>query len=324
MFWTLLGKAAAEGDREKVQELLRDGADVNARDYWGFTALYWAVENRHPEMVELLLQKGADKYVQCNKGLTALDRALYHHGTRPGGGRADAARLVRLLLGADYKLDELHRSFQRFAGLSCQQSPIWFAVVHGHHDLIPFFSKLGPSLDMDPVDTFSRPLLRGFVDGGMVDRVGHTPLTYAVACRDASLAECLVGADADPNGKNQRGETAEEMAKEKEYHDVLASLRAATGPHFVVNVEVSDGGEEGELCLTFRNLAGQEMVSFSWAAERDIGELPRTFLDRARSRAGPNSALHLLREIRLKFLHKDTRLDVRRGAAPFTAQVAPP
>lgn len=52
--------AARNGHREVVEYLLDQGADVNTRGVFGATALQWAAFNGHPEVVELLLARGAD------------------------------------------------------------------------------------------------------------------------------------------------------------------------------------------------------------------------------------------------------------------------
>jgi ankyrin repeat protein len=52
--------AAKDGNRELVELLLKNGADVNAEGEFGETALGQAAENGHREVVELLLKNGAD------------------------------------------------------------------------------------------------------------------------------------------------------------------------------------------------------------------------------------------------------------------------
>jgi ankyrin repeat protein len=51
--------AAMSGHREKVQLLIAAGADVNARDNCGRTALMIAKEMGHIEIVQLLRANGA-------------------------------------------------------------------------------------------------------------------------------------------------------------------------------------------------------------------------------------------------------------------------
>ncbi len=56
---SVLAIAAAGGDREFVELLLKAGAYIDAQDYFGLTALMWAVTNGHKEVVEYLLDAGA-------------------------------------------------------------------------------------------------------------------------------------------------------------------------------------------------------------------------------------------------------------------------
>ena len=56
----LLTHAAIEGDLEPIRELLDEGADVNARDRNGDTALWWAIIRGHVAVVRLLLERGAN------------------------------------------------------------------------------------------------------------------------------------------------------------------------------------------------------------------------------------------------------------------------
>lgn len=54
---------AARGKVDEVKELLLQGQDPNSADFSGNTALVMAAANRHEEVVELLMQAGAD--VNC-------------------------------------------------------------------------------------------------------------------------------------------------------------------------------------------------------------------------------------------------------------------
>jgi ankyrin repeat protein len=58
-----------------VRLLLEKGADVEAKDNNGGTALYRAAGSGHEAMVRLLLEKGADVEAKNNNGWMALYRA---------------------------------------------------------------------------------------------------------------------------------------------------------------------------------------------------------------------------------------------------------
>ena len=68
----LLLEACKDGKTENVTMLLEKGADVNAEDDYGITALMCASENGHTEIVSMLLEKGADVHAKDNDGTTAL------------------------------------------------------------------------------------------------------------------------------------------------------------------------------------------------------------------------------------------------------------
>ena len=58
---TALHAVSRTGNVEAAQVLLKAGAKVDAKEKWGGqTALMWASARRHPEMMELLISKGAD------------------------------------------------------------------------------------------------------------------------------------------------------------------------------------------------------------------------------------------------------------------------
>ncbi len=69
--------AARNGDAQTVQDLLDGGADINARSEYGEgTALIVAVLGRHPEVVRVLLDRGADPNIRLQGFVTALDLAM--------------------------------------------------------------------------------------------------------------------------------------------------------------------------------------------------------------------------------------------------------
>ena len=58
------------GTPKAVREDLRSGADVNAKDEDGWTALMYAAHNPNPEVVSVLLEAGADVDAKDKNGLT--------------------------------------------------------------------------------------------------------------------------------------------------------------------------------------------------------------------------------------------------------------
>ena len=64
--------AAMQGDRDAVRSLLKQGADVNAAQSDGMTALHWAAMKDDVEMAKMLLYAGANVKAANRYGVTPL------------------------------------------------------------------------------------------------------------------------------------------------------------------------------------------------------------------------------------------------------------
>ena len=73
---TALTIAAARGDIEIVELLLKRGADVNHKDERGWTALEYAYESCNLKMIRLLLEKGSDPFIKTNIGNTFIQNIV--------------------------------------------------------------------------------------------------------------------------------------------------------------------------------------------------------------------------------------------------------
>ncbi len=56
--WTALHFAAYSGNLTIAMKLLAGGAEMNPRDYWGMTPLYYATQQKHQELAALLVGRG--------------------------------------------------------------------------------------------------------------------------------------------------------------------------------------------------------------------------------------------------------------------------
>jgi ankyrin repeat protein len=52
-------QSVKSGDYAEVKKLIKAGADVNAQDKYGYTALKWASRSGHTDIVKLLREAGA-------------------------------------------------------------------------------------------------------------------------------------------------------------------------------------------------------------------------------------------------------------------------
>ena len=87
-------QAAATGNIGRIKELLANGAGVNQRDNFGFTALHLAASRGHEAVAtRLIIELGADINQQSRPGMAAL------HCAAMNGHEAVVARLIEL--GAD-------------------------------------------------------------------------------------------------------------------------------------------------------------------------------------------------------------------------------
>ena len=80
---TAITDAARRGDAEAVRSLLRGGADVNASEGDGMTALHWAADAGHVEIAHILLYAGANVEAATRLG----DYTPLHLAARQGHGR---------------------------------------------------------------------------------------------------------------------------------------------------------------------------------------------------------------------------------------------
>ena len=73
MYGTFVMRSVVEEKSSRIVEILiSNGADINARDNNGKTALSYAVENGYTEIAELLIAKGADVNARDGNGRTPL------------------------------------------------------------------------------------------------------------------------------------------------------------------------------------------------------------------------------------------------------------
>ena len=75
-------QATEAGDIVQMAALLAKGAEVNARNAYGWTPLHVAAAGGDPAVVALLLQHGADVHAQSHIGTTPLDNATTRGGRK--------------------------------------------------------------------------------------------------------------------------------------------------------------------------------------------------------------------------------------------------
>ena len=101
-------KLCEYGNVGKVEEAIKDGANVNAEDNDGWTALMWAVFYVYTEIVKLLLEHGADVNAKSNNGWTALHLAEGH---------SEIVRLLRYHVAKEKRRDEYFIELCKFGNV---------------------------------------------------------------------------------------------------------------------------------------------------------------------------------------------------------------
>jgi len=84
----ILINAAQYGHIGIVELLLNVGADINAKDEYGWSTLMSAADNGHKDVIELLVKAGADVNAKTNGGWSALMLAV-------DNGRKDIVELLK-------------------------------------------------------------------------------------------------------------------------------------------------------------------------------------------------------------------------------------
>lgn len=142
-----LHEAARAGDRDVLAQLIADGAEIDAQDESGETALFAGALAAEPKIVDQLMVAGADAAIRNDRGMTVLHAAAF-------GGDSEA---VSLLVGdgpfaARIDIDDHANKF----GVT----PLIVAVEEGEGGIVAHLLGLG-------------------ADKEIVERHGYTALTRA-------------------------------------------------------------------------------------------------------------------------------------------------
>jgi len=221
----LLIQAAQDGNLPAVQTLLEEGADVNAKDTYGFTALMTAAQKGHTEIVKLLLEKGADVNARNTSG-TALCAALR-------GGHTD---IVKLLLekGADVNAEMIDGG----------TTALMMASRNGNTEVVKLLLKKGA--DVNAKRTYD----------------GETALWAASWGGHTDIVKLLLKKGADVNAKRTYdGETAL-WAASWGGHTEIVKLLLEKGAD--VNAKANTNNGTTALCAAVRMAAIRRSSSSCW------------------------------------------------------------
>jgi ankyrin repeat protein len=183
-----LVRAAARGESDVVEELLRGGAHPNESDDEGWTALHAAAAFDHAQIVSRLLQAGAAVDPRDGEGFTPL----------MGAAKAGATVIAALLnAGADPMAQDPNTGWL----------PLYWFADHGNLAGIRLLLDAGADIDArDSPD-------------------GETALMAATDHCHVECVELLLSAGADASLTSD-GRTAAAMAADRGYRELAAVLGA--------------------------------------------------------------------------------------------------
>ena len=181
---TALMFAASEGHANVSRRLIEHGAKVDIADNYGTTALIVASTAGHDEVVALLLEHNANPVARDDSGSSPLVNAVYFGHTKT----------VSLLLPRQKNLDKQDG-----------EELLLLASGLGHNDIINVMIDYGISANA-----------RGLKQ--------RTALMAAAAFDRAETAKILLARGANPDARDEDGNTALDVAKDRGSDKVLALL----------------------------------------------------------------------------------------------------
>lgn len=163
-------KAAKKGDREKIIQLLKAHADINARNKKGFTALALASRKGDLGIVQLLLRAGAEvNTADSESGITPLESAVM-------GGHVEIAKAL-LDAGANVNARDTYRG----------RTPLHWVVRMTEGSVKKIAAQIPVKKSMQLLELL---LARG-ADRTLVDNEGKTALQWAKFMKHNQLVQIL-------------------------------------------------------------------------------------------------------------------------------------
>lgn len=177
-----LFKAAEEGNIKKVEQLLNNGADVNAKGDEEKTVLMVAAKGGHSDIIGLLTDKKADVNAKGDDDRTALTMAAWY-------GHLDIVRLL-IKKGADVN-----------AMSNEGWTPLVEAVFYGHITIVRFLIEKGADVNVETKN-------------------GWTPLMFATRGDHSDIALLLINKGAKV-GEKFKSSSALDRIKNEDVNEII-------------------------------------------------------------------------------------------------------
>ena len=281
--------AAGNGHTEIVELLVRNKADVNARDYDMLTPLMHAAQNGHVEIVKLLIRKKADVNARSKEGSTAWMYAVAsgHTGCAESlsqsGTDLNAEDMTALMGLAVSKgnAEIVKWLIQTGADVNRQLKSggtvLMHAVGGNHVEIVDQLIQAGADVNAKDKNGLTALLLSIKKDTRIVDMLiragadvneknkdGSTALKLAALFGQTEVVKLLIQAGADVNAKDNRGVTALLFATMKRHREIVKLLIQA-------GADVNATESHGLMALNFAAANGyQEIIDMLIQAGADV------------------------------------------------------
>ena len=233
--------AAKNVDRNGVRSLLKQGANVNATDADGTTALHWASYRDDLESADLLLHAGANVNARNDLGATPLwaasqngsepmVRRLLAAGANPNtalllgetpimvAARSGAPAVVELLVAKGANVN---------ARAARGQTALMWAVAQKHPEVVKVLLAHGADIRARS-DSWSEVMAvspHGYLEyNRAIPHGNETALMFATRVDDLASAKLLVAAGADVNDEDAWGVSAVVLAAHSGFTDLVEFL----------------------------------------------------------------------------------------------------
>ncbi|MEQ2216562.1 hypothetical protein XENOCAPTIV_018297, partial [Xenoophorus captivus] len=212
---TALFFASQQGHCDVVKLLFEFGASTELQTKDGGTALTVASQYGHSMVVDILLKNGANVHERLNDGATPLFLAAQ-------GGHVT---VIRQLLASGAKVNQARED---------GTAPLWMAAQMDHTEVVKVLLLRGADRDADRVDG-STALFKAALKGhnNVIEELlkfsptlgllknGSTPLHAAVMSGNLRTILLLLGANADPTLPNEHNELPSHLTKNDRILKVL-------------------------------------------------------------------------------------------------------
>ncbi len=190
---------ALEGNKKAIEKMLTEKIDINTKDAYGKTALFSAVVNNNPEMVNFLIDKGIDVNIKDKTEKSAIDYAsdpeIIEAILKKSDKNYDKKPItfitleryeltIRLLAAASRgdvkKVEEVFESgaFISAKNKATGMNALMYACKNGHIEVARFLIEKGAKLDA-------------------TDKNGRTALMYAASSGKVNITKLLIETKSD-------------------------------------------------------------------------------------------------------------------------------